>query len=81
MKTAISLSDETFERASRRAQELGMSRSEFFARAADHYLLALDAFLLPQQIDAALRHVGPMEDSATVAVEAGHAALGGGDDW
>lgn len=31
-------SDETFDRESRRAKELGMSRSEFFARAAGNYL-------------------------------------------
>ena len=31
-------SDETFDRESRQAKELGMSRSEFFARAAGNYL-------------------------------------------
>ena len=43
MKTAISVPDPTFERAARRASDLGMSRSEFFARAAERYLDELDA--------------------------------------
>jgi metal-responsive CopG/Arc/MetJ family transcriptional regulator len=43
MKTAISVPDETFEKASRRAHDLGMSRSEFFSRAAARYLEELDA--------------------------------------
>jgi hypothetical protein len=34
MKTAISLPDDTYEQATRQAQALGISRSEFFARAA-----------------------------------------------
>jgi metal-responsive CopG/Arc/MetJ family transcriptional regulator len=38
MKTAISVSDETFDRVSRTASDLGMSRSEFFTRAAQRYL-------------------------------------------
>jgi mRNA interferase MazF len=42
MKTAISLPDETFERVERAAAKLGVSRSEFFARAAERWLDALD---------------------------------------
>jgi metal-responsive CopG/Arc/MetJ family transcriptional regulator len=38
MKTAISVPDATFERVTRRASELGMSRSKLFSRAADDYL-------------------------------------------
>ena len=38
VKTAISVPDETFEQATRQAAELGISRSEFFARAARRYL-------------------------------------------
>ena len=34
MKTAISLPDDTYEQATRQARALGISRSEFFARAA-----------------------------------------------
>ncbi|WP_205687340.1 ribbon-helix-helix protein, CopG family [Cellulomonas endophytica] len=35
MKVAISVPDGTFERVVRRAADLGMNRSEFFARAAE----------------------------------------------
>lgn len=42
MKTAISLPDDTFDRVERAAKKLGVSRSEFFARAAERWLDALD---------------------------------------
>jgi hypothetical protein len=50
VKTAISIPDDTFERASTRARDLGMSRSEFFATAAQHYLDELDAQSITVQI-------------------------------
>jgi hypothetical protein len=55
MKTAISLPDDTYEQATRQAAELGISRSEFFARAARSYLDQLAAHSLTQQINEALR--------------------------
>ena len=82
MKTAISLPDETFDRASRRAKELGMSRSEFFARAANRYLDELDAGSVTRQIDDAVGRIGQAEESSEVAVEAGRRLLGDGlDEW
>jgi metal-responsive CopG/Arc/MetJ family transcriptional regulator len=42
VKTAISLSDETFRRMDRAAKQLGVSRSELFARAAENWLDSLD---------------------------------------
>ena len=48
MKTAISVPDDTYVRASRRAKDLGMSRSEFFSRAAARYLDELDSRSLTQ---------------------------------
>ncbi|MGH3492468.1 MAG: CopG family transcriptional regulator [Sciscionella sp.] len=72
MKTAISVPDETFARASRRARDLGLSRSEFFARAADSYLDELDAHSVTKQIDAALEQCGAGEESAATAVAAAH---------
>lgn len=42
MKTAISVPDATFERVERAASQLGVSRSEFFARAAERWLDSLD---------------------------------------
>ena len=81
MKTAISLPDETFDRASRRAKELGMSRSEFFARAAVNYMDELDARSLTARMDAALDVIGGTDDSNEVAVDAGRREIGDSDEW
>ena len=81
MKTAISLPDETFDRASRRAKELGMSRSEFFARAAVNYLDELDAKSLMARMDAALDLIGETDESTELAVSAGRRVLGATDEW
>ena len=78
---AISLPDETFDRASRRAKELGMSRSEFFARAAVNYLDELDAKSLTAQMDAALDLIGEADESTELAVDAGRRVLGDTDEW
>ncbi|HWX44204.1 MAG TPA: ribbon-helix-helix protein, CopG family [Solirubrobacteraceae bacterium] len=42
MKTAISLPDDTYRRVDRAAKRMGVSRSEFFARAAENWLDALE---------------------------------------
>lgn len=82
MKTAISLPNETFERASRRAMDLGLSRSEFFARAANRYLEELDAASVTEQINAALKQIGGIDDSLEVAVESGRQLLlDSSDEW
>jgi metal-responsive CopG/Arc/MetJ family transcriptional regulator len=82
MKTAISLPNDTFERASRRAMDLGLSRSEFFARAANHYLEELDAASVTEQINAALKQIGTSDDSYEVAVESGRQLLlNSPDEW
>ncbi len=81
MKTAISLPDDTFEQATRQAAELGISRSEFFARAARRYLDELAELSLTQQIDEALE-AARADDSAAGAVAAGHHRLNRqDDDW
>ena len=80
MKTAISVPDETFEQASRQAAELGISRSEFFARAARRYLDELASESLTSQIDMALGVVAD-DDSGAAAVAAGRRWLGSEDDW
>lgn len=81
MKTAISLPDDTFDRASRRAKALGMSRSEFFARAAVNYLDELDARSLTTRMDAALHVIGETDESTDLAVNAGRRVLGDSDEW
>lgn len=89
MKTAISLPDETFDRASRRARDLGMSRSEFFTRAAQRYLDELDSQSLTKQIDNALEHLGDrlgdidlgdIDEVQAAAVTVGHLVLDAVDD-
>jgi metal-responsive CopG/Arc/MetJ family transcriptional regulator len=79
MKTAISIPDETFEQAERRAADLGMSRSEFFTRAAQRYIDQLDAESLAGRIDAAIDLVGA-DESAQAAVRAGRRRLATADD-
>ena len=80
VKTAISVPDDTFEQASQRAAELGISRSEFFARAARRYLDELAARSLTQQVDDALRAAGN-DDSAAASAQAGRRRLAAGDEW
>ena len=80
MKTAISVPDDTFDRASARARDLGMSRSEFFARAARRFLDELDAESITQQIDTALGHIATTDPSAADAVAAGHRVLADTDE-
>lgn len=80
MRTEISLPDNVHERASQRASELGLSRSEFFARAAQHYLDELDAESLTSRIDDALDHIGGSDEAAADAAVAGQRLLADADD-
>lgn len=80
MKTAISVPDDTFEQATQRAEELGISRSEFFARAARRYLDELSSRSLTRQIDEALQSVNA-DDSADAAVAAGRRRLADESGW
>jgi metal-responsive CopG/Arc/MetJ family transcriptional regulator len=79
MKTAISIPDETFQRVERRAAALGMSRSEFFVCAAQHYLDQLDAESLTDRINAALELAGD-DDTSRAAVDAGRRRLAADED-
>lgn len=82
VKTAISVPDETFERVSRRASALGMSRSEFFSRAAQRYLDELEAQSLTTQIDRALEALDVPDETQEIAVAAGRAVVAAtDDDW
>lgn len=80
MKTAISVPDDTFDRASARARDRGMSRSEFFTTAARHYLDELDAASVTRQIDAALVELEGVDGSSADAVARGHRVLAAVDD-
>ena len=80
MKTAISVPDETFDRASARARDLGMSRSEFFTTAARHYLDELEAESTTREIDAALAQLEVNDEASADAVARGHSVLAAVDD-
>jgi metal-responsive CopG/Arc/MetJ family transcriptional regulator len=80
MKTAISVPDDIYEEASKQAAELGISRSEFFTRAARRYLEDLASRSLTEQINEALEAVGD-DDSNAAAAAAGCVSLAGQDDW
>jgi metal-responsive CopG/Arc/MetJ family transcriptional regulator len=54
VKTAISLSDETFHRVDRAAKRLGLSRSELFARAAENWLNGLENDGVTEAINRAI---------------------------
>jgi len=78
MKTAISLPDETFERVDKRAASLHLSRSEFFARAAEQYLDRLESSSVTDEIDDAVGET--KDDSGRAAVAAGLRRLAESDD-
>ena len=81
LKTAISVPDDIYEGATRVAAALGMSRSEFFSRAAERYLRQIEAESLTREIDAALARAGDDESwSAAVAAGRGRVARET-DDW
>ena len=80
MKTAISLPDDTFEAATRRAAELGMSRSEFFAVAARRYLDELDSTSVTALINEALQDA-PADDTSAIVTAAGLRKLSADNDW
>jgi len=80
MKTAISVPDEIFNQVGSRAAELGISRSEFFARAASRYLNELADASLTRQINEALTVAGN-DDTNQMAVVVGRALLAADDEW
>jgi metal-responsive CopG/Arc/MetJ family transcriptional regulator len=80
VKTAISVPDDTFDRATKQAAEMGISRSEFFSRAARRYLDELASRSLTEQVNDALQAAGS-DDSAAAATAAGRKLLAAGDDW
>jgi hypothetical protein len=77
MKTAISVPDETFVQVEQSAKSLGVTRSEFYTRAARFYLDHLEQESLTDEINAALDGV---DESNEVAAAAGRRHLAGADD-
>jgi hypothetical protein len=76
MKTAISVPDATFTRVEATAARLGVSRSEFFSRAAERWLSDLEDAETTAAIDAAL---GAEQDTAFA--ERAASDLAGRSDW
>jgi metal-responsive CopG/Arc/MetJ family transcriptional regulator len=81
VKTAISIPDETFEQAEERASALGMSRSEFFTRAAQNYLELLETESLTARIDAAIELVGADESTQLAAASGLRRLILDEDEW
>lgn len=80
MKTAISIPDLTYHRAEEKAHQLGWSRSQFYATAAERLLAQLDQESLTASIDAAIDIIGTSDDSSAAAVAAGRRVIGG-ESW
>lgn len=78
MKTAISVPDETFAQVDTAARQLGMSRSEFYSRAAKRWLEELADDTTTEEIDRAI--AGGDVDSAFVE-RAAHALVDPAEDW
>lgn len=82
MKTAISLPDRSAERFDRVARQHGMTRSEFYRRAAELYADALDGGDLTEQIDAAIGDAGqPGADAAELRRAANARLVEGSPEW
>ena len=82
MKTAISLPDRAAERFDRVANQHGMTRSEFYRRAAERYADELANADLTAQIDNAIDAVGqPGDDSAGLRRAANVRLIEASDAW
>ena len=80
MKTAISVPDETFARVDRRAAELGVSRSQFYATAAARYLDDLERSSLTAKINQALELAGH-DAVQSLVTSYSRERLAADDDW
>lgn len=78
MKTAISVPDATFDRVERAASRLGVSRSEFFARAAERWLDQLEQDGTTEAVNRAI--AGGLPD-AEFTTQAAARLVGDGDQW
>lgn len=78
MKTAISVPDATFARVDAAAKRLGVSRSEFFSRAAERWLKELEGQHLTRAVDEALAGA---EVDARFSDAAARALWQASDEW
>lgn len=77
MKIAISLSDKLFERAELAAERLGVNRSQLYARALEHFLLAHGEDPVTARLDALAEEV----PAAAGAVAGRHLIDTGAWEW
>ena len=70
MKTAISLPDDTFHRVEVAAKRLGVSRSEFFARAAERWLDSLEEAGTTEAINRAIAGLESEQEFTNAAAAA-----------
>jgi hypothetical protein len=81
VKTAISVPDETFDRAERLAKKHGMNRSQFYSTAADRYADELESADITAAIDAVV-DTANTDESTQFAVAAGHRlSEGAQEEW
>lgn len=78
MKTAISVPDDTYDRAERAARRHGMNRSQFYAAAAERFVAELDSADLTDAVDA-MAEAANSDTSGRFAVAAGGQLLDGSD--
>ena len=82
MKTAISLPDQAADRFDRIARRHGMTRSEFYRRAAEQYADELADADLTAQLDDAIEAAGqPGEESAELRRSANVRLVEASDEW
>ena len=77
MKTAISIPDATFTRVEATAARLGVSRSEFFTRAAERWIADLE----DTQTTAAINAVLSADEHDGAFVERAASTVAGLDPW
>lgn len=80
MKTAISVPDAVFDQVEEAARRLGMSRSQFYATAAQRWVDELARRDVTDQIDAVLDE-GDDDDTADIRAEAARRALTRVERW
>lgn len=79
MKTAISIPDETYERAERVRAKHRMRRSHFYAEAVARYADELESAEVTAAIDAVVDEANA-DESARSAVDVGFRTVGGIDE-
>ncbi len=73
MKTAISISDDLFNKAEKTAKRLGIPRSQLFAKALEEFLQARDRESVTDRLNQV--YTNPNEPSARVSDRMSVAAL------